>query len=248
MLLSTLGEPTVRIEYEQGTEIDIDYGILVIHKYAGRDASEAYNEIHAPSLVSTELGDSKRIGEFDTNSLGAMELRDSLSQKNAEPSRGRRSLHTIMSTYDFEEAAKENLSPKAWAFFSSAATDLVTMQANIALFQRIWLRPQIMRDVKVISTRANMLGVDMSLPLFACPTALAKLAHPNGEVVIAEGCSVSGTPQVVSYNITSLIIQCTHIIWIIGINECLIFYSRYYSCRKYSFLLPTLCEQRSFCI
>lgn len=179
----------------------------VIHRYAGRDASQAYNDIHAPSLISNELDPSKRIGDFDTASVPAGSDILIPPENPAAPSaprnetQGRRPLESLISSHDFEEAASENLSEKAWAFFSSAATDCITKKANEGYFDRIWLRPRIMKDVKDITYRTKMLGVSMPMPLFVSPTAMCKLSHPDGEIVIAKGCEKSGTPQTVSLDV-----------------------------------------------
>lgn len=111
--------------------------------------------------------------------------------------KGKRPLHSIISSHDFEAAAQENLSEKAWAFFSSAATDCITKKANEAYFDRIWLRPRILRDVRDINYRTKMLGCDIGLPLFVSPTAMAKLSNPDGEIAIAKGCAEFGIPQTV---------------------------------------------------
>ncbi|KAK1763676.1 cytochrome b2-like protein [Phialemonium atrogriseum] len=180
-------------------------GADIIYKYAGRDATAIYNSIHAPSLIQTELGASKRIGDFDSSNV----LPDSDISEDPEPAvsplpaktaAGRRPLQTLISSHDFEQAASENLSEKAWAFFSSAATDCITEKANAAYFGRMWLRPRILRNVREVSTRTKMLGNDVSLPLFVSPTAMAKLAHPDGELAIAKGCSKYNIAQTISTN------------------------------------------------
>lgn len=61
----------------------------------------------------------------------------------------------------------------------------------------MWLRPQILKDVKDISYRTKILGNSVSMPLFVSPAAMAKLAHPDGELVIAKGCSKFGIAQTV---------------------------------------------------
>ena len=168
-----------------------------------------YNSIHAPDLVETELSNDagKRIGALDTSTTnGTPPASDVLETPDgpAVPSKQvelpeRRPLQSILSTHDFEEAASSHLSKKAWAFFSSAATDCVTHRANIDFFQRIWLRPRIMRDVRSIETGTRMLGREVSFPLFVSPTAMAKFAHPDGELVIAKAAARAGVAQIVRY-------------------------------------------------
>ena len=110
---------------------------------------------------------------------------------------GKRPLQSLINSYDFEEAASENLSAKAWAFFSSAATDCVTKRANESYFDRIWLRPRILKDVRDINIRTKILGNPAPMPLFVSPTAMCKMSHPDGEISIARGCAKSGTAQTV---------------------------------------------------
>ena len=51
-----------------------------------------------------------------------------------------------------------------------------------------------------MSTRTEMLGQKMSVPIFCAPAAMAKMVHPSGEKGIALGCCAKGIPQCVSTN------------------------------------------------
>lgn len=162
-----------------------------------------YNSIHAPSIIENDLDSSKRIGDFDASSIppGSDILEEPQTAPSALATKAkgeRRPLQSIINSFDFEQAASENLSEKAWAFYSSAATDCVTKEANTKFFERIWLRPRILTNVRDINTKTRMLGTEIPFPLFASPTAMVKLTHPDGELAIARGCSSFGTPQTVS--------------------------------------------------
>jgi len=109
-------------------------------------------------------------------------------------------LSSIISTHDFETAARSSLTSKTFAFYDSAATDLVTKSSNRATFDRILLRPRILRDVRHASTSSKILGHNVSLPLFVSPAALAKLVHPSGEKAIARACQFEGVIQCISSN------------------------------------------------
>ncbi|PWY68975.1 cytochrome b2, partial [Aspergillus sclerotioniger CBS 115572] len=109
-------------------------------------------------------------------------------------------LPTILSTHDFELIASQTLTPKTWAFYSSAATDMLTHQSNIIIYDRILLRPRILRNVTSVSTRTTILGCAMNLPLFVSPAAMATLVHPDGELAIARGCARFGVGQCISTN------------------------------------------------
>lgn len=96
-----------------------------------------------------------------------------------------RPLSAILSSYDFEDAAHDAFSKKAWAFYSSAATDLISFNGNQSFYRRIWMRPRLLRNVAAVSTQATVLGASFSLPVVAAPVALARLANPCGEMGIA---------------------------------------------------------------
>ena len=109
-------------------------------------------------------------------------------------------LTSILSAQDFETAAKARLSPKAYAYYSSAATDLVSFNANRSFWDRIWFRPRLLRNVTHVDTTCEIQGVKSSVPFLVAPAAMAKLAHPQGEMAIARACKRNGVIQCVSIN------------------------------------------------
>lgn len=108
-------------------------------------------------------------------------------------------LHTLINSHDFQVVASKTANAKTWAFYSSAATDLITRDANKSYFDRIWFRPRVLRNVREVDTRTTILGVDSRLPLFVSPAAMAKLIHPDGECAIARACESRGIMQGVRF-------------------------------------------------
>lgn len=104
-------------------------------------------------------------------------------------------LQTLINSHDFEVVASKTASKKAWAFYSSAATDMLTRNANKSYFDRIWFRPRVLRNVRSVEARTKILGIDSSIPLFVSPAAMAKLIHPDGECAIARACQSKGIMQ-----------------------------------------------------
>jgi len=107
-------------------------------------------------------------------------------------------LHKLISLHDFEEVARKTLTPKGWAFYSSAATDLVTLHNNSEFYQRIMFRPRVMRNVVKAKTQTTILGCPSDAPFFVSPAAMARLAHRDGELAIAQGCANEGIIQCVN--------------------------------------------------
>ena len=106
-------------------------------------------------------------------------------------------LESILSAGDLEVVASRALTPKTWAFYSSAATDLVTHGKNKELVRRVMIRPRVLRDVSVVDIKTSILGFDSEAPFFISPAAMAKLVHPDGEVALSRGASNEGIIQCV---------------------------------------------------
>ena len=106
-------------------------------------------------------------------------------------------LHKLISSHDFEAVAQKIFGQKAFAFYSSAATDLVTHHANSEFYRRIMIRPRVMRNVKEVNIKRSIMGCSSDAPFFMSPTAMAKLAHEDGELAWAKGCAAEGLIQIV---------------------------------------------------
>ena len=174
--------------------------LAVIHRYAGRDATKSYSEIHAPSLIKSSLPSSRVLGTLDPSTINEEWAKPPPSVTASFNPDEKPPLESLISTHDFVSAARHTLTPKTWAFYSSAATDLNTKARNTSAYIDIGLRPRILTDVKIVDTSTSMLGQKMSVPIFCAPAAMAKMVHPEGEKAIARGCRKVGIPQTISTN------------------------------------------------
>ncbi|EEU41277.1 uncharacterized protein NECHADRAFT_45968 [Fusarium vanettenii 77-13-4] len=109
-------------------------------------------------------------------------------------------LEEILSANDFALAAQKALTPKAWAFYSSAATDLITVNKNRELIRRVMLRPRILRNVSSVRIDRKILGLDSRAPFIMCPAAMATLAHPDGELGWSRAAASEGIFEIISSN------------------------------------------------
>ena len=179
----------------------------VIHRYAGRDASAAYNEIHAPSLIRNTLPSSRILGSLDRSSITSEWVKPPTTVLKSFSPDSKPPLDSLINTHDFTSVARQTLTPKTWAFYSSAATDLNTKARNNSAYTDIGLRPRILVNVKDVDTSSSMLGQRMSVPIFCAPAAMAKMVHPEGEKDIARGCKKIGIPHCVSTNASFPILE-----------------------------------------
>lgn len=177
-------------------------GAEIIHEYIGQDATQAYNEIHSPSLVTKHLNASKKIGQLDESTVTAEWKSKQASNVEASrpPADVRPPLAAILNMYDFEDAAQKSLSAKSWAFQYTAANDLITKDANVDWWRKLWFRPRVLTGVRDVDVSTSILGQKYSIPFFNAPAALAKLAHPEGELALARGLVEKGSTIIACNN------------------------------------------------
>lgn len=173
---------------------------LVILEHAGKDATERYTEVHSLSLLSSTLDSAKLVGILDISTIDRESTPLPSNKSKIQLQHEKPPLCSLLSSHDFEAVASSSLKPKAWAFYSSAATDLITMKANKSFFDRIWFRPRVLKNVRNVNTSCLIQGVESSLPLFVAPAALARMVHPSGEKGIAAACATRGVIQCISTN------------------------------------------------
>ncbi|KAF9268560.1 glyoxylate dehydrogenase [Marasmius fiardii PR-910] len=173
-------------------------GSKIILKYAGQDATQAYEPIHPPNAIIDNLPLEKHIGTLDPETVVKVERRiTEADKKRAAMLEARPPLDEILNLHDFEAVAKAVLPDKAWAYYSSASDDEITIRENRAAYQRVWFRPRILRDVTVVDWSTTILGHKSSLPVYISATALGKLGHPEGELNLTRAAGKHGVIQMI---------------------------------------------------
>ncbi|KAG7133250.1 Cytochrome b2 like protein [Verticillium longisporum] len=103
-------------------------GPSVLLRCAGSNATKSFDQVHAPDIIE-ELPKEKFKGFLEEPSS---DVSASAAQCAAErdtttaPTNEVPPLESVLSAADFEVVASKALTPKTWAFYSSAATDLIT--------------------------------------------------------------------------------------------------------------------------
>ncbi|KIK67447.1 hypothetical protein GYMLUDRAFT_37569 [Collybiopsis luxurians FD-317 M1] len=173
-------------------------GSKIILKYAGVDATEAYEPIHPPNAIIDNLPIEKHLGTVDPSTLTkTVKVVSEAEKKRQALLANRPPLDEILNLHDFEAVAKVILPDKAWAYYSSASDDEITIRENRAAFQRVWFRPRILRDVTVVDWSMTILGQKSSLPVYISATALGKLGHPDGELNLTRAAGRHGVIQMI---------------------------------------------------
>ncbi|MQK21995.1 alpha-hydroxy-acid oxidizing protein, partial [Escherichia coli] len=99
----------------------------------------------------------------------------------------------ITNVSEYEAIAKQKLPKMVFDYYASGAEDQWSLQENRNAFSRILFRPRILIDVSKIDMATTVLGFKLSMPIMIAPTAMQKMAHPEGEYATARAASAAGT-------------------------------------------------------
>eukprot|EP00246_Nothoceros_aenigmaticus_P001472 TRINITY_DN1196_c0_g1_i3.p1 TRINITY_DN1196_c0_g1~~TRINITY_DN1196_c0_g1_i3.p1 ORF type:complete len:243 (+),score=35.17 TRINITY_DN1196_c0_g1_i3:184-912(+) len=110
---------------------------------------------------------------------------------------------TIVNVTEYQELAKQKLPKMVYDYYASGAEDEWSLKENRSAFSRIRLRPRILIDVTKVDLATTVLGFKISMPIMVAPTAMQKMAHPEGELATARACSAAGTVMTLSSWATS---------------------------------------------
>ncbi|KAH9909094.1 FMN-dependent dehydrogenase-domain-containing protein [Xylariomycetidae sp. FL2044] len=160
-------------------------GMKIILKYAGKDATAEFDPIHPPDTLDKYLHKSKHLGPVDMSTVAAIEEEDDPEElERQQRVANKPALSQCYNLMDFESVAKQVMKQGAWGYYSSGADDEVTLRENHEAFHRIWFRPKILVDVSKVDYSTTMLGAKTDVPFYITATALGKLGHPEGEVLL----------------------------------------------------------------
>jgi isopentenyl diphosphate isomerase/L-lactate dehydrogenase-like FMN-dependent dehydrogenase len=179
-------------------------GTKVILRLAGQDATQEYDPIHPPGTLEDNLPLGATLGTVDPESMKSNMPKDvtEVEQQTSPPElpNGPSSMDTLLNLDEIEAVATKQISRKAWAYYYSAADDLTSKRWNNEAYRAILLRPRVFIDCSRCDLSTAFLGHRVGLPIFVCPAAMARLAHPTGEAGIAAACRRFGAVQVISNN------------------------------------------------
>ncbi|XP_060658213.1 uncharacterized protein LOC132792763 [Drosophila nasuta] len=104
----------------------------------------------------------------------------------------------LVSVADFELKAKRNLEKNALDYYKNGAGEQVTVSLNHEAYKRLRLRPRFLRDVSHLDVSCEILGQQLQWPLGIAPSAMQKLAHPDGEIGMARAAGKAGSIYILS--------------------------------------------------
>ena len=195
-------------------------GSKIILKYAGKDATEQYEPIHPPDTLDKYLEQSKHLGQVDMSTI-IKEVKEIDPDEEARQERLARMppLEQCYNLMDFEAVASKVMKKQAWAYYSSGADDEIvglsslccpclwlstdwtdnhqTMRENHSAFHKIWFRPKILVDVEKVDFSTTMLGTKVDIPFYVTATALGRLGHDEGELILTRAAKQHNVIQMI---------------------------------------------------
>ena len=109
----------------------------------------------------------------------------------------------ILSLPEFEERARRCMTPMAYEYVASGAADEHTVRWNRDAFDRIRLRPRVLRDVAAVDLRVTLFGREHAFPMLLAPTAYHRVLQPDGEIATVRGAAAAGITWIVSVGTTT---------------------------------------------
>lgn len=104
----------------------------------------------------------------------------------------------LLDVFAYERVAQAQMEAGPWDYYAGGAGDELTLQENRAAFEHIRLRPRVLVDVSAVDMRTTVLGTPVTMPIVVAPSALQRLAHPEGECATARGVGEAGTLMIAS--------------------------------------------------
>ena len=97
-----------------------------------------------------------------------------------------------------EDAARQAMTPKAFAYVAGSAGLEATAAANRAAFDRWQVVPRAFRDVRRRTVDVELFGRRLPAPLLLAPIGVLEMAHPDADLAVGRAAAGAGLPVVLS--------------------------------------------------
>jgi len=97
-----------------------------------------------------------------------------------------------------EEAARQVMSPKAFAYIAGGAGNESTMRSNREAFQKYKIIPRMLKNVGERDTRIELFGQTLPSPFLLSPIGVLEMAHAEADVAVGRAAAQLGVPYIFS--------------------------------------------------
>ncbi|MEO0597118.1 MAG: lactate 2-monooxygenase [Chloroflexota bacterium] len=106
--------------------------------------------------------------------------------------------HVPVDVGRLRDAARERMSPEAFAYIAGGAGTENTMQANRDSFNRYCIVPRMLRDVSQFTTSTQVLNTQLPSPFMLAPIGVLDMAHPDADTAVARAAADENIPMIFS--------------------------------------------------
>ena len=99
---------------------------------------------------------------------------------------------------DLHALARELMPPASYGYYDGGADDEITVAENREAFRRLRIAYRTMVDITERDPSTSLLGTALRSPILLAPTALHRLAHPDGEIATARAAADAGALMTLS--------------------------------------------------
>lgn len=114
-------------------------------------------------------------------------------------------MNDLVCVKDFEERAYKVLPKNALDYYRSGAGRQETLENNRTAFSKYKIRPRCLRNVTKRDLSTTVLGEKVAIPVGISPSAMQRMAHPEGECANVRAAQAMGTIYTLSTIATSSI-------------------------------------------
>ena len=107
-------------------------------------------------------------------------------------------MEPVFEVADYEALARERLPKEAFDFVAGGGGSEWTLTRNVRAFDRIAIRPRVLRGLTRADTATEVLGTPVSMPVLIGPWAYQGLVHRDAEPATARAAARAGTLMVVA--------------------------------------------------
>lgn len=99
---------------------------------------------------------------------------------------------------DLREVARRRAPRSVFDYVDGAAEGELSLARSRRAFADVQFRPRVMRDVRRVDSRVELLGVTSPVPLVLAPTGFTRMMHTQGEWAVARAAAAAGVPYTLS--------------------------------------------------
>ncbi len=97
-----------------------------------------------------------------------------------------------------EAAAKQKMSPEAWAYTAGSAGLETAAEANRAAFARFPIAPRMLAGAAQRNLGCEIFGAPVAAPLFSCPIGVLEMMHRDADLAVARAMARLNLPMIIS--------------------------------------------------